>query len=857
MTDRCPYYLAVLPAVLPQRSLDVLATGAPDSVAVIDAGSSLSVTYDELRKRVDTRRTELGLHTRSLVVIAVSNTLSFVVDYLAVLSDGHVPLLAGDHADRLADAWNAAALIRTGFDGSMIEHRTARPIDLHPDLALLLSTSGSTGSPKLVRLSHRNVLSNATAIGAYLGLSDADRAISSLPMHYCYGLSVLHSHLVAGGSIVLTDASVVDPCFAAALREHRVTNLAGVPHTFELLDRVGPDVLRSGSLRFVTQAGGRMSPERVGTWLERGEAWGFDVYVMYGQTEATARMAYLPPDIARRRPDAIGVPIPGGEIEVRPVEDGPDGVGELVYRGPNVMLGYAVTERDLALGPTLEELRTGDLGRFDPVEGVFEIVGRRSRFIKPFGLRIDLDAVEWTLAAAGVSSAVTGDDHRLIVCAPGADQATLRDDVVALTGLSGGAVVVDTGEVPLTPSGKVDYAVILGRVRGDAETPVADVGATVAGVYEAVLGRDDVSPASTFVSLGGDSLSYVECSLQLERVLGPLPADWHLTAVADLESITPRRRPSVDTTVLLRALGICAIVSTHMQLMWFPGGSHLLLAVAGYNLARFQLPIEHWRDRVRAGLRTAARVATPAVLWTGVCMLLVGGYSWATLLLVNNNLAPRTHESGRWHYWFTEVFVQLTLAATLLVAIPVVRRWERRLSYVFPLVLFVVLLVFRYRWIELGPYANLRFRTQGVAWFFVMGWLAHQSSSTTKRILTSVLCWYTVDGFFLGTDRETFIALAIVGFVWIKAVPLPRPAITVVATIAAASMWIYISHFRIFPPLQRALPDGVAYVSTILAGVAIWRSVDLAGDAARRVMAWGRRSVEERRRAPAVAVALD
>ena len=330
------------------------------------------------------------------------------------------------------------------------------------------------------------------------------------------------------------------------------------------------------------------------------------------------------------------------------------------------------------------------------------------------------------------------------------------------------------------------------------------VGASVTDVYRAVL-RDDVRPTSSFVSLGGDSLSYVECSLQLETVLGSLPPDWHLMPVSELEAITPRRRRSrVDTTVLLRAIGICAIVSTHMQLVWFPGGSHVLVAVAGYNLARFQLPIESMRDRVRAGLRTPCgsrrlRCCGPA---SACC-------SWAATAgrrccSSTTTSPPAAHDGGRWHYWFTEVFVQLTLAATVLLAIPLVRRWERRAQYLFPLVVFVLLLVFRYRWIELGAYANLRFRTQGVAWFFVMGWLAHQSTSTTKRIVTSVLCWYTVDGFFLGTDREMFITIAIVGVVWIRSVPLPRPLISVVATVAAASMWIYISHFRIFPPLQRA-----------------------------------------------------
>ena len=166
---------------------------------------------------------------------------------------------------------------------------------------------------------------------------------------------------------------------------HEVTNIAGVPHTYELLEHAGPELVHVPSLRFMTQAGGRLRPERVQEWLARTRQWGVELYVMYGQTEATARMAFLPPEVASRHPQAIGRPIPGGELELRPVAGMPDGVGELVYRGPNVMLGYATSQADLARGADVDELATGDLARFHADDGVFEIVGRRSRFVKPFG----------------------------------------------------------------------------------------------------------------------------------------------------------------------------------------------------------------------------------------------------------------------------------------------------------------------------------------------------------------------------------------------------------------------------------------------------------------------------------------
>ena len=441
----------------------LLGTGAPTAPALVAA--ERIVTFGELRALVAARGRELELAPRSLVVVRAAPTVELVTTYLALLAAGHVPLLAGEHHDTLAGAWDADAVVADGH----IERRdpTAARV-LHPALALLMSTSGSTGSAKLVRLSATNLASNARAIGASLGLTARDRAITTLPLHYCYGLSVLHSHLAAGAGVVLTDASVVDPCFATAMRQGGVTNVAGVPYTYELLDRAGPDVVRVPTLRLLTQAGGRMPADRLRTWRERAASWGVDLFVMYGQTEATARMAVLPPSLAARHPHAVGRPIPGGHLALRPVDGAADGVGELVYRGPNVMLGYATGQRDLALGATLDELATGDLGRHDEADDVFEIVGRRSRFVKPFGLRIDLDAVEASLAATGIAAVATGDDERLVVCAPGAAAGDVGGRLAALTGLPPAALTVDVGAVPRGPNGKVDYLALLRRAPGRA-----------------------------------------------------------------------------------------------------------------------------------------------------------------------------------------------------------------------------------------------------------------------------------------------------------------------------------------------------------------------------------------------------
>ncbi|MCX6462495.1 MAG: AMP-binding protein, partial [Pseudonocardiales bacterium] len=420
-----------------------------DALAVVtDAGSRLS--YAELATRVAATGERLG-ERRRLVLLAAGNDVDTLVTYLAARAGGHPVLLAEPRAvGELARRYDPDVVAGPDAGGWLLdERRPGTAHDLHPELALLLSTSGSTGSPKLVRLPGSAVTANAAAIAQYLEILPTDRAVTTLPLHYCYGLSVVNANLHAGAALVLTDRSVTDPGFWRTVRAARGTSLHGVPHTFALLDRVGFAGMDLPHLRYVTQAGGRLAPEAVRRYAELGAARGWRFVVMYGQTEATARMAYLPPERAADAPTAIGVPIPGGRLEI----DAPDatGTGELVYHGPNVMFGYAEHPADLARGREVHALRTGDLARRRD-DGLVEIVGRRSRIVKPFGLRVDLERVERLLADEGCTAACTGSDDELVVAVTGdADPAAVAALVAERTALPPAAVrVVADGPRKLT-----------------------------------------------------------------------------------------------------------------------------------------------------------------------------------------------------------------------------------------------------------------------------------------------------------------------------------------------------------------------------------------------------------------------
>ncbi len=512
-----------------------------DRVAVLTETTSL--TYRELAERVTAVASQLGA-TRRLVLLETRNDLATLVHYLGALAGDHVvlPMSAGRSNSAVLRSYDPDVVID---DHGIDERRFGSTHRLHPDLALLMSTSGSTGSPKLVRLSRCNLLANARAIAEYLDIRETDRAASTLPLSYCYGLSVIHSHLLRGAGLILTDRSVVDEEFWALFRRRRGTSFAGVPYTFEMLERIGFDGIDLPDLRYVTQAGGRLSPERVHSFSALGARRGWQLFVMYGATEATARMAYLPPDLARTHPGSIGLPIPGGSFTLEPLDGWSDpDVGELVYQGPNVMMGYAHGPADLALGKTVDTLHTGDVARRTP-DGLYEVIGRSSRFVKLYGLRIDLQRVDSALSAEGVTAFCIDDDERLVVAAVSSDEPAVQRITVSTSGLPAAAVrVITMPELPLLPSGKPDYQAIRDlahRAAEPAKSP-GDLRALFADVLQ--IDSRTIRSDQSFVDLGGNSLSYVAMSVRLERALGRLPADWQQRSLAELEHIEPPERRS-------------------------------------------------------------------------------------------------------------------------------------------------------------------------------------------------------------------------------------------------------------------------------------------------------------------------
>lgn len=379
------------------------------------------------------------LPQRLLIFLLAGNNVSSLVAYLACLQQRHAIMLLDENInsyqlEKLKQAYNPHFIVSVQKEsekegGKAGEHegdyREAKITHCHRDdiplddqLALLLSTSGSTGSPKQVALSQANLHSNAQSICAYLPIQPNHTTITTLPMNYSYGLSVINSHLLAGACIFLNQASVVDRAFWQTLETQQINSMAGVPYSWEMLLRLGITKKELPFLHYFTQAGGKLAPKRIQMLNDYAQANNKSFFIMYGQTEATARMAYLAPERVADKSESIGQAIPGGTLQLfndkGELITNANQEGELVYSGENVMLGYAEQQADLANFTPQTRLHTGDLAYFD-AQGDFFITGRKKRFIKIHGLRVSLDEVENLLRENQLEAHAVGEDNALRV----------------------------------------------------------------------------------------------------------------------------------------------------------------------------------------------------------------------------------------------------------------------------------------------------------------------------------------------------------------------------------------------------------------------------------------------------------
>lgn len=407
-------------------------------IAAVDTYGA-EVTYGELCAYAELFGA--ALPNRTLIFILARNTIGSLIGYTSALINRVVPLVISAnteqslyenllHTYQPEYLWMPDEMVNPegikpeysvhGYSLVATEYKGKVSHVLHPDLSLLLPTSGSTGSPKLVRHSYRNIEANAENVSKLFGLTEEERPMVVLPMHFTMGLSVIASHLKAGATLLLCDKSMLDKEFWKMLKEYKATSFTGVPYSYELLSKVRFFRMDLPYLKTITQGGGKMTPELFTACAEYAERTGKRFIATYGQTECTARMAYLPAELAMTKIGSIGIAEPGGQLSLvdndgRETFEG-EATGEMVYRGENVTMGYATCKEDLSKGDENHGvMHTGDLARRD-ADGCYFIIGRLKRFLKIYGLRIGLDEVENIIKSnLKIDCYCSGSDEKLVV----------------------------------------------------------------------------------------------------------------------------------------------------------------------------------------------------------------------------------------------------------------------------------------------------------------------------------------------------------------------------------------------------------------------------------------------------------
>lgn len=799
--------------------------------------ASGTVTWKTVEESIDRFEAEVRRRVsndRPLAMLEARNDQASLVAYLALLRAGWPVILVAPEQlsseSAIGRAFGPNILVR-GIQGGVsanweIDATDRPPVDLHPKLSVLLSTSGTTGAPKLVRLSDEGLLAGARAIVEYLGITHADRAITALPFHYSYGMSVVHSQMLAGAPIVLTDHSVTEPGFWQMARDAGATSVALVPTQIESMIADGWRMTSMPSVRYITQAGGRLDPDLIRKFAGQARDEGWKLVIMYGQTEAGPRISYLPPEDVLDNVGCIGRPIPGGRlclVDKNGAEIQETGTtGELVFEGPSVMQGYAENRSELAKPEGPKVLHTGDLAERTE-SGYFRLVGRKSRFLKLHGLRIGLDEAEVRFREEGFRVFATGSDEiGLFLFLQGgtkSDAKTFAKKVALEFNLPEAFVAVETiRDVPMLASGKVDYRALTERAEIATAARASARDTSLGGLLARALRDPTPDMDRSFRELGGDSLGYLSIQLHFVEKRIPLPDGWDdlpLSEVSDLEREVGSKRHKyangaqrhwIEANLIGRVLALFAIIALHTTTWPTGGGGYLLVALVGYSLARFQfIPLSEGR------IWQMTQVMLLPILTTYFFLMIATEMIWRpipnAMFFLVANLRPSWADPEP--YWFVSAYVQLILFSALLFSIRPIARWARQRPFEAGL-------------IALAVAASLLTLVNGQAIEFfhrqrnpiaafelaALGWGAWFAKDLRKKaVMTMVLIgiWQ-----FHWSDLPFGIVLfcfgGLLAVLWRVRLPVTARVLQVMTFVGSLALYIYIVHAVVLSATVRLLP---------------------------------------------------
>ncbi len=445
-----------------------------ENIAIIDKKYS-NLSYKQVL--TETNEIKKKVKNRSLILIVSENSLGSLLAYIFCIINNHVGIII----DSKTTNQNILKIFKnyqpnyvflskktksifdkicsekyTFFDQSLMKNQINKKKKLNNNLSLLLSTSGSMGSIKFVKLSKSNLKHNTDSIISYLKINSKDSAITNLPISYSYMLSVINTHFEAGASIVISKYSLIQKEFWKILKNSKVTSFNGVPYTYEILTRIGLKNIKIETLKYLTHAGGKLEKDKLKEIIKFCKKNNLKFFSMYGQTEASPRISYVPPERALAKLGSVGMALDIGRFYTDAVDSVSE--GELIYEGPNVCMGYAYSREDLSKPDSNKGiLRTGDIATIDN-EGYATIVGRKKRFVKVYGSSVNLDDLESKLKAKSFDTAVIGRDEKIIVLTTGDDSARIKSYLYSFVNFPTRAIkIIKVDNIKYSGVGKPDY----------------------------------------------------------------------------------------------------------------------------------------------------------------------------------------------------------------------------------------------------------------------------------------------------------------------------------------------------------------------------------------------------------------
>ncbi len=416
---------------------------------------------------------------KKLIFILAENNVESIIAYLAVFQFNHAVLLINSEIDKkllnhLIEIyqphflWQAiennspnSSSVKKMFGYELIS--LTSNTKLHLNLNLLLSTSGTTGSPKLVKLTREGLNKNAQSIVKFLNLNDREKPITVLPLTFIYGLSVINSHLLSGGTILLNNYTLMQKNFWDFLKNNEATSIAGVPYTYQMLTRLRIFKMNLPYLKTFTLSGGKLQEELQQKWLNYTKENDKQFFIMYGQTESGGRISYVNPDISIEKMKSVGKAIEGVQLEI--LDESGQNIkkenceGEIIVKSGSVMMGYAQKRTHLTNDDEQQgTLESGDMGIWDK-DGFLYITGRKKRFLKILGNRVNLNEIEYFLESINIKCICAGEDNLLkIALLEKNDHKELKKVIFEKFKIQHSVIEVkEIKEIPRNKNGKILY----------------------------------------------------------------------------------------------------------------------------------------------------------------------------------------------------------------------------------------------------------------------------------------------------------------------------------------------------------------------------------------------------------------